>query len=170
MTDDQRILVDASAKMIADTCPLEKVREQNDKVFFQVYLMGGREATKRAFARARALGYRGLFVTIDTAVAGMRERDHRNGMGPLMAKSLLGKLPYLPEILAHPRWLARFLVDGGMPGLPNVVTDTGPLVATGFVQVAVDSKFWAPRFTLDQTLADTLDSRRNSDSAAQSVR
>ena len=110
--------------------PLEKVREQNDKVFFQVYLMGGREATKRAFARAKALGYKGLFVTIDTAVAGMRERDHRNGMGPLMAKSLLGKLPYLPEILAHPRWLARFLVDGGMPGLPNVVTESGPLQAT----------------------------------------
>ena len=110
--------------------PLEKVREQNDKVFFQVYLMGGREATKRAFARAKALGYRGLFVTIDTAVAGMRERDHRNGMGPLMAKSLLGKLPYLPEILSHPRWLVRFLVDGGMPGLPNVVTETGPLQAT----------------------------------------
>jgi L-lactate dehydrogenase (cytochrome) len=110
--------------------PLEKVREQNDKVFFQVYLMGGREATRRAFARAQALGYKGLFVTIDTAVAGMRERDHRNGMGPLMARSLLGKLPYLPEILSHPRWLARFLIDGGMPGLPNVVTETGPLTAT----------------------------------------
>jgi len=109
---------------------LENVRAQNDKVFFQVYLMGGREATKRAFARAQALGYRGLFVTIDTAVAGMRERDYRNGMGPLMAKSLLPKLPYLPEILRHPRWLARFLADGGMPALPNVVTETGPLQAT----------------------------------------
>ena len=109
---------------------LEKVREQNDKVFFQVYLMGGRDATLRAFERARKLGFKGLFVTIDTAVAGMRERDYRNGMGPLMAKSLLPKLPYLPEILSHPRWLARFLLDGGMPGLPNVVTDTGPLAAT----------------------------------------
>jgi L-lactate dehydrogenase (cytochrome) len=109
---------------------LEKVREQNDKVFFQVYLMGGREATLRAFARARALGYKGLFVTIDTAVAGMRERDHRNGMGPLMARALLPKLRYLPEIMSHPRWLFRFLLDGGMPALPNVVTDTGPLQAT----------------------------------------
>jgi L-lactate dehydrogenase (cytochrome) len=106
------------------------VREQNDKVFFQVYLMGGREATRRAFARAQALGYKGLFVTIDTAVAGMRERDYRNGMAPLMAKALLPKLPYLPEILRHPRWLARFLADGGMPALPNVVTETGPLQAT----------------------------------------
>ena len=110
--------------------PLEKVRQQNDKVFFQVYLMGGREATLRALERAKTLGYRGLFVTIDTAVAGMRERDHRNGMGPLMAKALLPKLPYLPEIMSHPRWLFRFLMDGGMPALPNVVTETGPLQAT----------------------------------------
>jgi L-lactate dehydrogenase (cytochrome) len=109
---------------------LEKVREQNDKVFFQVYLMGGQEATRRAFARAQALGYKGLFVTIDTAVAGMRERDHRNGMGPLMARALLPKLRYLPEIMVHPRWLARFLLDGGMPALPNVVTESGPLQAT----------------------------------------
>ena len=110
--------------------PLEKVREQNDKVFFQVYLMGGQAATLRAFARAKTLGYKGLFVTIDTAVAGMRERDHRNGMGPLMAKALLPKLPYLPEIMRHPRWLLRFLMDGGMPGLPNVITEDGPLAAT----------------------------------------
>ena len=110
--------------------PLEKVREQNDKVFFQVYLMGGREATKRAFTRAKALGYKGLFVTIDTAVAGNRERDPRNGMRPLMGKALLPKLRYAPEIMMHPRWLFRFLMDGGMPGLPNVVTETGPLVAT----------------------------------------
>jgi L-lactate dehydrogenase (cytochrome) len=110
--------------------PLEKVREENDKVFFQVYLMGGRDATRRAFERAQKLGYKGLFVTIDTAVAGNRERDPRNGMRPLMAKSLLPKLRYVPEILSHPRWLSRFLLDGGMPALPNVVTDTGPIQAT----------------------------------------
>lgn len=110
--------------------PLEKVRELNEKLFFQVYLMGGRDATRRAFARAQKLGYKGLFVTIDTAVAGNRERDPRNGMRPLMAKALLPKLRYVPEILAHPRWLFRFLMDGGMPALPNVVTDSGPIQAT----------------------------------------
>jgi isopentenyl diphosphate isomerase/L-lactate dehydrogenase-like FMN-dependent dehydrogenase len=110
--------------------PLEKVREENEKVFFQVYLMGGQDATRRAFARAQTLGYKGLFVTIDTAVAGNRERDPRNGMRPLMAKALLPKLPYVPEILSHPRWLLRFLLDGGMPALPNVVTAQGPIQAT----------------------------------------
>jgi isopentenyl diphosphate isomerase/L-lactate dehydrogenase-like FMN-dependent dehydrogenase len=109
---------------------LEDVRKQNDKVFFQVYLMGGQEATRRALARAQALGYKGLFVTIDTAVAGMREKDYRNGMQPLMGRALLPKLKYVPEVLAHPRWLLRFLLDGGMPALPNVVTDSGPLQAT----------------------------------------
>jgi L-lactate dehydrogenase (cytochrome) len=92
--------------------------------------MGGRDATRRAFERAQKLGYKGLFVTIDTAVAGNRERDPRNGMRPLMGRSLLPKLPYVPEILSHPRWLLRFLLDGGMPALPNVVTETGPIQAT----------------------------------------
>jgi len=110
--------------------PLEKVRAENDKVFFQVYLMGGQAATLRALERARVLGFKGLFVTIDTAVAGNRERDPRNGMRPLMGKALLPKLRYLPEIMSHPRWLFRFLMDGGMPALPNVVTETGPLQAT----------------------------------------
>lgn len=110
--------------------PLEKVREQNDKVFFQVYLMGGREATKRAFTRAKALGYRGLFVTIDTAVAGNRERDPRNGMAALMGSRILPKIRYVPEVLAHPRWLARFLLDGGVPPMPNVTAEDGsPLPA-----------------------------------------
>ncbi|HJR55122.1 MAG TPA: alpha-hydroxy acid oxidase [Rhizomicrobium sp.] len=109
---------------------LEKVRALNEKLFFQVYLMGGQGATRRAFERAQKLGYKGLFVTIDTAVAGNRERDLRNGMRPLMAKAPLPKLRYLPEILSHPRWLLRFLMDGGMPALPNVVTDSGPIQAT----------------------------------------
>jgi L-lactate dehydrogenase (cytochrome) len=109
---------------------LEAVQAQNDKVFFQVYLLGGRDATTRAFERAKKLGYKGLFLTIDTAIAGNRERDQRNGMRALMGKALLPKLPYVPEIMTHPRWLFRFLVDGGMPGLPNVITETGPLVPT----------------------------------------
>ncbi len=109
---------------------LEAVREQNDKVFFQVYLLGGRAATERAFARAKTLGYKGIFLTIDTAVAGNREKDQRNGMRALMGKNILAQLPYLPEIMMHPRWLARFLMDGGMPSLPNVIMDNGPLIPT----------------------------------------
>src|SRR6202035_2024496 len=36
--------------------------------------------------------------------------------------------PYLPNLLAHPGWLASFLLDGGVPKLENVVTPgKGPM-------------------------------------------
>src|ERR1700756_3014793 len=60
-------------------------------VFYQLYLLGGRPAAELTFERIRKAGYSGLFVTIDTAVAGMRERDFRNGMKELIAGSLLDK-------------------------------------------------------------------------------
>ncbi len=118
--------------------PLEDVRAENEKVFFQLYLMGGREASERTIARAQAAGYKALFLTIDTAVAGMRERDFRNGMAQLMGGNPFAKIKYLPNLLAHPRWLAGFLLDGGMPTLPNAVTASGPLKATN-VAAALES-------------------------------
>src|SRR5579872_7568549 len=47
----------------------------NGPVFYQLYLMGGRGAAEGGIARARAAGFSALVVTIDTPVAGMRERD-----------------------------------------------------------------------------------------------
>ena len=89
--------------------------------WFQLYLIAGREAAEAAIERARRAGFSALVVTIDTPVAGMRERDYRNGMVALLSNSVLSKLPYLPELLSHPRWLTGFLMDGGVPLLPNVV-------------------------------------------------
>jgi isopentenyl diphosphate isomerase/L-lactate dehydrogenase-like FMN-dependent dehydrogenase len=90
-------------------------------VLYQLYLLGGRAAAEAAVERARVAGFAGLVVTIDTAVAGIRERDFRNGMKELVGPGLLEKVPYLPEILSHPGWLLSFLRDGGIQGLPNVV-------------------------------------------------
>jgi L-lactate dehydrogenase (cytochrome) len=90
-------------------------------VFYQLYLMGGRGAAEAVIERARIAGFSALVVTIDTAVSGIRERDFRNGMKQLVSGSLFEKLPFLPQILAHPGWLASFLMDGGTPPLPNVV-------------------------------------------------
>ena len=110
--------------------------------WYQLYLLGGREAAEAGIDRARAAGYSALVITVDTAVAGMRERDPRNGMKELLAESFLAKLPYLPEILAHPRWLAAFLADGGVPRLENIVLPgQGPMklvdVAAALVDAAV---------------------------------
>src|SRR5207302_4054375 len=89
--------------------------------WYQLYLVGGREAAESAIDRAHQAGFTALVITVDTPVAGMRERDPRNGMKELLGASLFAKLPYLPNILAHPRWLASFLRDGGVPKLENIV-------------------------------------------------
>jgi len=90
-------------------------------VLYQLYLMGGRGASEAAIDRARAAGFSALVVTIDTAVAGIRERDYRNGMRELISGSVFEKIPYIPEMLKHPGWLMGYLRDGGLPGLPNVI-------------------------------------------------
>jgi isopentenyl diphosphate isomerase/L-lactate dehydrogenase-like FMN-dependent dehydrogenase len=89
--------------------------------WYQLYLVGGREVAEGAIERARKAGFSALVITIDTPVAGMRERDPRNGMAELMTGSVFAKLPFLPELLAHPGWLASFVLDGGVPKLENVV-------------------------------------------------
>ena len=97
-------------------------------VFYQLYLMGGRAAAEAVLERARLAGFSALVVTIDTPVSGIRERDYRNGMRELVSGGLLEKIPFLLQVLARPAWLAAFLLDGGLPGLPNVVVPgKGPL-------------------------------------------
>src|SRR6266849_4526982 len=90
-------------------------------VWYQLYLLGGREAAEAALERALVAGFSALVVTIDAPVAGMRERDFRNGMKELLGGSLLAKIPFLPQLLVRPGWLTSFLLDGGVPKLPNIV-------------------------------------------------
>ena len=111
-------------------------------VWYQLYLLGGRTAAEAAIQRARVAGYSALVVTIDTAVAGLRERDVKNGMAQLLGRSLSAKLPFLSQLLAHPRWLAAFLLAGGVPPLANVVIPgQGPMplvdVTTALARAAV---------------------------------
>ncbi len=90
-------------------------------VWYQLYLLGGREAAEGAMERAQRCGFSALVITVDTPVAGLRERDLRNGMKELLGSSPFAKLPYVLNILAHPRWLWDFLLDGGIPKLENIV-------------------------------------------------
>lgn len=101
---------------------LENVKAASSgPVWYQLYLVGGRGAAEAALDRARRAGFSALVITIDTAVAGMRERDPRNGMKELLSGSVFSQVPYLPSIMAHPRWLTSFLLDGGLPKLENIV-------------------------------------------------
>ena len=101
---------------------LENVRAvSKGPVWYQLYLVGGREVAEGAIDRARRAGFSALVVTIDTPVAGMRERDPRNGMKELLGSSVFAKLPFIPQMLARPGWLTSFLLDGGVPKLENIV-------------------------------------------------
>jgi isopentenyl diphosphate isomerase/L-lactate dehydrogenase-like FMN-dependent dehydrogenase len=119
---------------------IEDVKAQSaGPTFYQLYLAGGRGAAEAAIARAKAAGYKALFVTIDTPVAGNRERDTRNGMKQLMGRNWLNKLKYVPNILAHPRWLMDFMADGMTRPFPNIVVPgSGPLQAVD-VAAALES-------------------------------
>ena len=111
-------------------CRLEDVAAASKgSLWYQLYLMGGRDCALSAIERAKVAGFSALVVTIDTAVAGMRERDLRNGAKELLGGKLISMLPFVDQLLIKPRWLAGFLADGGLMKFPNVVVPgKGPML------------------------------------------
>jgi L-lactate dehydrogenase (cytochrome) len=95
--------------------------------WYQLYLCGGRDIAAGSVQRAKDAGYSALILTIDTAVAGMRERDSRNGSKELISRRIWPMLPYLPGILSRPSWLRGYLADGGLMKFPNVMLPDGPM-------------------------------------------
>jgi len=110
-------------------CRLEDVAAASTgPVWYQLYLIGGRDASLATIDRAKAARFSALVVTIDTPVAGLRERDTRNGAKPLASRRWLTMLPFMPQLMARPRWLLDFLRDGGLMQFPNVIVPgQGPM-------------------------------------------
>ncbi len=103
-------------------CRLEDVAAASQgSVWYQLYLVGGRDCATAAIERARQAGFSALVVTVDTPVAGFRERDLRNGAKELLSGKLPAMLPFVNQLLTKPRWLAAFLADGGLMKFENVV-------------------------------------------------
>ena len=108
-------------------CRLEDVKAATSgPAWYQLYLVGGRDVAMKAIERAKASGYKALVVTIDTPVAGMRERDSRNGVKELLAFNM-STVPYLGQMLVRPSWLVSFFGDGGLMNFPNIVLADGPM-------------------------------------------
>ena len=108
---------------------LENVKAASSgQVWYQLYLTGGRAAAENAMGRAMDVGYTVLVITIDSTVIGHRERELRDGMEQLLRGNIWSKIPFAPQVLTRPRWLTRFLLDGGLPDMPNIVSaETGVL-------------------------------------------
>ena len=127
-------------------CKLEEVKAASSgPLWLQLYLVGERGATTAMLGRARAVGVSALVVTIDTPVAGLRERDVRNGSKELVAGRLRPMLPYVAQFATKPRWLAAFLADGGMMKFPNVVMPDGTEMLYADVGAALEKSVvtWA---------------------------
>lgn len=90
------------------TTTIEDVAAAGDgPKMFQVYILKDRELTKELIARCKAAGFTAICLTVDTPVAGNRERDHRTGM--VMPPKLT--LASLASFTAHPVWGLHYLRD-----------------------------------------------------------
>jgi L-lactate dehydrogenase (cytochrome) len=76
-------------------------------LWFQVYVWKDRELVRDLIARAAAAGYRGIVVTVDTAVLGRRERDVRRGftLPPKVG------LDTLLSGVVHPLWSLNLAIN-----------------------------------------------------------
>lgn len=83
---------------------------------FQLYILKDRELTREFVQRCKGAGYTALCLTVDTPLAGNRERDRRTGM--VMPPKLT--LASLASFAAHPHWALRYLADPDFT-LANVV-------------------------------------------------
>jgi L-lactate dehydrogenase (cytochrome) len=67
---------------------------------FQIYIFKDRGLTAEFVARCKAAGFHGLALTVDTPVAGNRERDRVNGLSLPPRLTLRSMLSFA----AHPSW------------------------------------------------------------------
>jgi L-lactate dehydrogenase (cytochrome) len=108
---------------------LEDVRESaRGQLWYQLYVPGGRAVAEATIARAKAAGYGALVVTIDTPVAGMRERDYRHGVKPLLQGRFWSSLPHAWQFITRPGWVLGYVADGAVRVFPNVeLPGVGPM-------------------------------------------
>lgn len=82
---------------------------------FQLYLLNDDALNFELIERCKAAAFDAICVTVDTVVAGNRERDHRHGLTvppKLNRRNALG-------FMRRPAWCLRHLMGGGI-SLPNV--------------------------------------------------
>ena len=89
---------------------------------FQLYIHKDRGLTDNLIERCKSTGFHGLCLTVDTVVAGNRERDHRTGFSTPPRLTLGSLLSFA----LHPKWSLNYLLRGKFK-LENIIhmTDKG---------------------------------------------
>lgn len=104
---------------------------------FQIYVFKDRGMTRRFVQRCKESDYAALCLTVDTPVAGNRERDHYYGMMATAKPALRS----VPSMLRHPGWLYRAVVRKDME-LVNITKDEhAPKFTDMSVMEFIDSQF-----------------------------
>ena len=98
---------------------------------FQLYIHKDQALTDNLIDRCKSSGFKGLCLTVDTVVAGNRERDHRTGFTTppkLTLESLI-------SFAAHPTWTINYLTHGKFQ-LANVAhfTKKGSSIAKSVIE------------------------------------
>src|SRR5262249_3081004 len=84
-------------------------------------------------------------MRMERGVGGVGGGGLRNGVPQLMRGKVGGMLPFLPQLITRPGWVASFLRDGGVPRLPNVVVPgVGPMPMLDVSQALNNSCFVWP--------------------------
>jgi heme/flavin dehydrogenase (mycofactocin system) len=99
--------------------PIEEVIAANQKTFFQMYWVGGRDEMLARMNRARAAGAVGVIVTLDWSFSFGRDW----GSPRIPEKMTFGEmLRQAPTALSRPAWFAQWLRAGSIPDLtvPNL--------------------------------------------------
>ena len=78
----------------------------NAPKFFQIYVHKDPALTTNLIERCRAAGFNALALTVDTIVAGNRERDYHTGMTTPPQLNLRGLISFA----AHPGWTMNYLL------------------------------------------------------------
>ena len=108
------------------TTSIETIAATGANRYFQLYLFRDRELTRALLERAAANGYGALCLTVDTAMAGNRERDLKSGM-IMPPRFTLGSLM---SFAGHPRWSLGALKNRSFQ-LANVVDHVGDIGSAG---------------------------------------
>lgn len=143
---------------------------------YQLYLLADDALNRESIDRCRAAGYEAICVTVDTIVAGNRERDIRSGL-TVPPRLHAGSLAAFARA---PRWCLAYL-RGGRFSLPNVPGGTDGDLSTlasffaakmerniSWSRIEALAAYWGGPFAIKglQSAADTL---RAADAGATAV-
>jgi len=94
--------------------PIEEITAAaTGPVFYQLYYIGGRDASAPIIERVKAAGVQGLVLTVDTpTVARPRDLPYTERAGVPQGVTLRDAIRFLPQLVTKPAWTWDLIRDG----------------------------------------------------------